>query len=395
VSTAPTEAPAAQEETPRSSRKRTDWVPVDTTLGQVLRGLRWAAIGLYLVVLVYEWHKNGVPFYRTGLLLWISIGLGCACIGRHPIWLLWVVVDFLPLAAVLIAYDRLRGWSYTAGMPTWWQPQLSIDRALFVGHEPTIVFQEYLKYPQVRWWDVAVCICYFSFFFLPYLLAAVMWLRSRADFYRWSLRFVALSFLGFTLFVLIPSAPPWAAARCVPSEVADHPHSPPCIFGNDRPVPGNLLGEYHSHVSGSLPWVQRIAVRGFGKLHLTVAKELVEKGQGWGDAVAAVPSLHVGGTVLFVLFMWNRVNRWWHPLLAAYPILMQFSLTYGGEHYIADGIAGALCAWLIHSVANRIEQRLTRRRAPDTLGSTAPPDTTQESSCPPIHPPPGMTPSST
>jgi hypothetical protein len=375
-------------------RERTDWVPLDRPLGQLLRGLRWAALLVYAAVLIYDWHKNGVPFLRTGLLLWIAIGLGCACIGRHPVWLLWVLVDFLPLAAILIVYDRLRGWSYTAGMPTWWHPQLNVDRWLFFGHEPTVVLQEHLKYPTVQWWDVAVCICYFSFFFLPYLLAAIMWLRSRADFYRWSLRFVGLSFLGFALFVLIPSAPPWAAARCTAAQVASHPNNATCMSDYGF-VPHNLLGAYHSHTGGD-PWVERIAIRGFGKLHLTVARELVERGQGWGDNVAAVPSLHVGGTVLFVLFMWKRVNKWWRPLLAAYPILMQFSLTYGGEHYIADGIAGALCAWLIHALGNRIERWHKAGRGADTLVSTAaPPDATLESKCPPTSPVPETTPSST
>jgi hypothetical protein len=391
MSTAPSEAPA-DEEAPRSWRERTDWVPLDTTLGQILRGLRWGGIALFLVVLVYYWHKHGVPFDRTGLLLWIGIGLAVTCIGRHPVWILWIVADFLPLVAVLIVYDRLRGWSYTVGMPTWWHPQLNVDRWLFFGHEPTVVFQEYFKYRDVRWWDVAVCICYYSFFFLPYLLAGIMWLRSRADFYRWSLRFVALSFIGFTFFLITPAAPPWAAARCIPAEVANHPNSPLCLYGNDRAVPGNLLGAYHSHTDGN-PWIERIAVRGFGKLHLTAAQTLVEHGRGWGDAVAAVPSLHVGGTVLFVLFMWRRVNKWWRPVLFAYPIVMQLSLTYGAEHYIADGIAGGLCAWLVHSVGNRIERQRARHVVPDTL--EAPPDSTQESSCPPTHPPPGMTPSST
>ena len=374
---------------PRAWRERTDWVPVDRPLGQVLRGLRWAAVLVYLIVLSYNWHKNGVPFDRTGLLLWIGIGLGCACIGRHPVWLLWVVADFLPLAAVLIVYDRLRGWSYTVGMPTWWHPQINVDRWLFIGHEPTVVLQEYLKHTGIQWWDVAVSVCYYTFFFLPYLLAAIMWLRSRADFYRWSLRFVALSFLGFGLFLLIPSAPPWAAARCTAAEVADHPNGPTCMYLGDRLVPGNLLGDFHSHVDGANPYVQLITTRGITKLHLTYAHTLVEHGRGWGDAVAAVPSLHVGGTVLFVLFMWNRVRKWWRPLLVAYPFLMQFSLTYGADHYIADGIAGALCAWLVHAIANRIERWHKARRAPDTL--EPPREPTLESECPPT----ATTPSST
>jgi membrane-associated phospholipid phosphatase len=97
--------------------------------------------------------------------------------------------------------------------------------------------------------------------------------------------------------------------------------------------------------------------------------------------------------VLFVLFMWGRVNRWWRVPLAVYPFLMMFSLAYGAEHYVADGIAGALCAWLVHWAAGRIERRRKGRGSPDTLET--PPDSTLESSCPPSTPLPATTPSST
>jgi hypothetical protein len=308
-------------------------------------------------------------------------------IGRHPVWLVWVVIDFVPLAAVLIVYDYLRGLSDTVGMPTWWRPQIDVDRWLFLGHEPTIWLQERLKHPDVRWYDVVACICYFSFFFLPYVTAGVLWLRSRADFYRWALRFVALSFFAFTIFLLMPSAPPWAAALCTPKEVAGHPNNPACMNIGAHAVDGNLLGPYGPGQPGANPWIERIVGRGFFELHLSVAHDLLHKGYAVADAVAAIPSLHLGGTTLFVIFMWNRVNRWWRPLLVAYPLVMTFSLVYTAEHYVADCIAGALAAWLIHVLANRIEQRRARRAAPDTL-ETSSQQQTQESQCPPIHPPP-------
>jgi hypothetical protein len=378
---------------PRAWRERTDWVSLDTTLGQVIRGVRWGAVLIYAAVLSYYWYSDGVPFDRTGLLLWIGIGLLVFCIGRHPVWLLWVAVDFFPFAAVLLVYDRLRGWSYTVGMPTWWHPQIAIDKALFFGHEPTVWLQEHLKYPQVRWWDVAVCVCYYTFFFLPYLLAGIMWLRSRSDFYRWSGRFVGLSFLGFALFLLIPAAPPWAAARCSAAMVANHPNNPTCMGFSPQSVNGGLLGRFSTHRPGANPWVDLITTRGFSKLHLSVAQSLVQHGRGWGDSVAAVPSLHVGGTVLFVLFMWGRLNKWWRPLLVTYPLVMQFSLTYGGDHYVADGIAGSLCAWLVHWLANRVERRRNGVPAPDTLEDRAPPaEPTQESPCQPTPPLPARTP---
>ncbi len=387
---------------PDDWRRRTDWLPTDTTAGQVLRGLRWAAVAAYAAAVLAYAATIGIPLDREGLLLWIAIGLGCACIGRHPVWLAWVAIDFVPLALVLVVYDWLRGLSDTVGMPTWWHPQIDVDRFLFFGHEPTLWLQEHLKHPRsdLQWYDVVVCLCYFSFFFLPYVTAGVLWLRRRSDFYRWSLRFVALSFLGFALFLLIPAAPPWAAAQCRAADVANHPNNPRCMSLGARPVTGNLLGTYTPHVSGANSYLERIAGNSFFEFHLNVAHGLWSKGFNAADAVAAVPSLHVGGTLLFCLFMWSRVGRWWKPVLIAYPFVMMFSLTYAGEHYVADGIAGALAAWSVHQVATRMERRRAGRRkpgpGPDTLESPPdPPDDPQETQCPPSHPQPATTPSST
>jgi hypothetical protein len=401
------EAPATKRRwrLPNSWRARTDWVPVDTTLGQILRGLRWGAVAVYIAAAGYYGYEDGLPFDREGLLLWIAIGLAAFCIGRHPVWLLWVAIDFLPFALVLVVYDYLRGISDTIGMPTWWRPQIEVDKFLFFGHEPTVWLQEHLKHVHstatgqrvgVHWWDLVTCISYYSFFFLPYVMAGVMWLRSRTDFYRWSLRFVGLSFFGFTLFMLIPAAPPWAAAHCTPVDVASHPNYASCMYETGFQPTGGLLGQFTTTQSGANPWVERIAGDSFYKLHLGIARGLWAKGFNSADAVAAVPSLHLGGTVLFCIFMWSRLNKWWRPLLIGYPLVMMFALAYAGEHYVADGIAGALAAVLIHWLANRIERWRKRRRSADTLDDEAPPpDPIQESPCPPTHPLPETMPSST
>ena len=299
---------------------------------------------------------------------------------RHPAWLLWVLTDFVPLAAVLIVYDHLRGIADTVGLPTWWHPQDDIDRAIFLGHQPTVFLQEHLKHADVRWYDVAACVCYYSFFFLPYVTAGVMWLRNRADFYRWSLRFVALSFLGFALFVLIPAAPPWAAAGCSATEVAGHPAAPPCMSVAGNAASDGILGRYGDGRPGTHPYVERIVSRGFSELHFHVATRVLEEGRVSADAVAAVPSLHLGGTVLFVLFMWPRLRHRWRPLLVAYPVFMTFSLVYTAEHYVADCLAGALLAFGVHRLGNRIERRRSPDPAPDTLSGCLPQPATMPSS---------------
>jgi hypothetical protein len=357
---------------------------------RVVTRLRRVSITAWALALVLSLCINGVPFDRESQLLWIATGVAAATVGKRA--LTSVIADFLPLALVLIVYDHLRGLSDSLGMPTWWTPQLDVDRWLGFGHEPTVWLQEQLKDPDVRWWDVAVCVCYVSFFFLPYLTAGVLWLRNRADFHRWAGRFVALSFVGFLFFALTPAAPPWAAAACTAREVAHHPANPPCLSRLPGMAPhGGLLGPSGGWRAGAYPWVERLSFRGWSELHMQVAATLIKQGQSVVDQVAAVPSLHAGGTMLFVLFVWPRVRRAWRPLLVGYVIFMGFTLVYAAEHYLADCLAGWAAAAAVHVAADRVERRRRFRRL-DTLGQSP---SSGVRSCPPIPPQPATTLSST
>ena len=373
----------------RRGRPLPDWV----TPG-LLTWTRWVSICGWVAAFAIQLRYHGVPFDREALLLWIVLGLIAASIGRRALWT--VIADWLPLALVLIAYDYLRGLSDTLGMPTWWTPQLNVDKFLFGGAEPTLWLQEHFKYASARWWDVVVCLTYVSFFLLPYLTAGVFWLRSRAEFRRWAGRFVSLSFLAFGLFALIPAAPPWAAAKCTAAEVAKHPSNPICMRFNPVFVRhGGLLGPMTHPRPGARPYLERISGRGWPKLHLGIAQSLLDKGQGTVDLVAAVPSLHAGGTLLFAIFIWRRVRVWWKAVLVAYVGLMAFSLVYAGEHYLADVLAGWLCAFAVAAVFAFFERRRKRATPVDKLDepphATAPTASRMETPCPPIE----TTPSST
>jgi hypothetical protein len=373
----------------RQRLKRPEWV----TPG-LITWTRWVAIIGWLAAFAIQIHYHGVPFDREGLLVWIVLGLVAASIGRRAPWT--VIVDWLPFALVLIAYDYLRGLSDTLGMPTWWTPQLNVDKFLAGGTVPTIWLQEHFKQPKAGWWDVTVTLTYVSFFVLPYLTAAVFWLRSRAEFRRWAARFVTLSLLGFGLFALIPAAPPWAAAKCSAAQVADHPSRPPCMGFIQRFVPdGGLLGPVAHPQPGAHAYFERLSGRGWPKLHLGIAQSLLDKGQGTVDQVAAVPSLHAGGTMLFVLFIWSRVRVWWKAVLVAYVLLMAVALAYAGEHYFSDVIAGWLAAAAVAAAFSFFERRRERAKPVDTLGgpphAPAPTASRMENPCPPIE----TTPSST
>lgn len=345
----------------------------------------WArvlAMGVWLGLLTHELATDGIPFDREGLLLWIVSGLVAATLGTRRAWA--VIVDWLPFAAVLVAYDYARGAADSLGMPTWWSPQITVDRALFLGTEPTVWLQEHLKFRDARWWDVGTTLVYVSFFFLPYVTAGVLWLRRRGDFHRWAARFVTLSLLGFGLFALIPAAPPWAAARCTAAQVSDHPSDPFCMrVSGAFTRHGGLLGPVTSPREGARPYIERISGRGWPELHLHIAQSVLDKGQATVDQVAAVPSLHAGGTLLFVLFVWRRSARWVRPLLVAYTLAMAFALVYSAEHYVADILAGWLLAAAVSVGFDRLERRRTRATAPDRLGTHSPTASRMENPCPP------------
>jgi hypothetical protein len=140
---------------------------------------------------------------------------------------------------------------------------------------------------------------------------------------------------------------------------------------------------------GANPYIERISGRGWSALHLSSAKSLLDKGQATVDLVAAVPSLHAGGTMLFAIFMWRRVRKWWKPLLVGYVGFMSFTLIYSAEHYMADILAGWLAAALVCWFFAWYERRRASRTSADTLDAASPesPEPTasrMENLCPPI-----------
>ena len=354
----------------------------------VVRRLSWVALSIWFVALATEIAIAGVPLDRQGVLAWIATGLLAASIGRRPLWT--VIADWAPFAAVLVVYDYTRGIADTLGMPVLWSQPGDVDKAMFGGTVPTIWLQEHLKLGHSPWWEALVSLTYASFFLMPYVVAGVLWLRARSAFRKWALRFVTMSFLGVACFILIPAAPPWAAAACRPVDVVGHPSDPVCMyFSAQYTASNNLLGVMHPVNQGANPWVERLSGRGWQAMHLPVAKQMLDEGQGAVDLVAAIPSLHAGCTLLFVIFAWTRVRKRWRPLLAGYALMMAFSLVYSAEHYVIDILAGWVMAVLVSIGFNRYESRGKRVAPVDTL-DTQPPSA-MENQWPPI----ATTPSST
>lgn len=324
---------------------------------------RRVAVATWAFVVVYRTVTTGFAFNRELLLVYIATGLLAASIGQGR-KMLYVIRDWLPFALVLVAYDLSRGAADLIGRPTLWHWQIEADRWLFFGTVPTVWLQERLKLPAPPWWEIVISSVYMSFFILPYVVAAVLWLRNRNEWKAFVRLFVGLSFAALVIYALLPAAPPWAAARCTAGDVDGGPAGPGCMFRPARGVPdGGLLGAMQSTQDGANDWIERIVGRGWGKLNLHSATALLDQGQASVNLVAAIPSLHAGLTLAIAVFLWNRVQRRWRPLLVAYVLIMAFTLVYTAEHYVIDILLGWALAAVVLTAVARYEARKDRRSA--------------------------------
>jgi hypothetical protein len=278
----------------------------------------------------------GVPFQRDVLALWLLLGLFCCSLSDVRGYVRGVVVDWLPFIAILIAYDSLRG---TAGRISvvHFLPQLQVDRWLFGGSAPTTTLQHWLWNGHVQWFDVIFWGTYLTHFFATPVLAAVLWNVDRQRFRRFAVLVAALSFAGLLTYALYPAAPPWMASE-----------------------------------NGLMHPVTRIIPLVWQYVGLHSAGSLVEGGYQYANDVAAVPSLHAAFSLLIAITVWPRKRRWLRPLVAAYPLLMAFSLVFGAEHYVVDILLGWTYTGVVVIAVRRARRWWLARRAVAPVPVTVP-----------------------
>jgi hypothetical protein len=291
-----------------------------TTWRTPIRILLWSGLALAFVTVCVV---DGLPTDRVVLLGWGLGGLVAHAAVDGWRRLLRLLVEWLPVAALLLAYDATRGVADTLGMPVHVTEPAAADLWLGGGQLPTLWLQHTLT---AEWWMALAALVYGSHFVVTPLLLCVLWVRNRDLWGRYVRMVLALSAAGLVTYVLYPAAPPWFAAR--------------------------------HHV---IPRIHRLSGAGWDVLGLPRAGALLTDSQGQVNPVAAVPSLHTAFAVLTCLVLFPVARRVWQRVaLVGYAVLMPLVLVWAGEHYVVDTLLGAGYAAVVVLLVSQSREALAR-----------------------------------
>ena len=277
------------------------------------RAAVFGAPAAYLVALAVVTISWGLPVARDQLFIWLIAGIAAFSV---PAWRGWgrLLLEWLPFFALLAAYDYLRGAVSVAEGDAHVLPQLDFDKALFGGHVPSVWLQQRLwDASHLHWYDYGVWAVYMTHFFAVWVTAALLWRFARPRFRRYAVTAVLLSLAAFATYWAYPAQPPW------------------------------LTGEGVRMAS-----VDRIVPIVWGQLGVPTAQSIYENGD-FVNPVAAMPSLHAAFPLMLLLFFWSS-GRWVRLALGSYTLAMAFTLVYGGEHFVADVVAGWAMALGVHAL---------------------------------------------
>jgi membrane-associated phospholipid phosphatase len=277
-----------------------------------------AAPATYLVALGVVIASWGLPLQRDQLFLWLGLGMLAFSVSAWRSWGV-MLLEWLPFFGLLVAYDYLRGAVSVAPGQAHVLPQVDADKLLFGGAVPTVWLQHHLWSPgHVHWYDYGVWGVYMTHFFVVWVVAAVLWCVSRQRFHRYALLTITLTAGAFLTYWLYPAQPPWLAGA-------------------------------------GLPLVDRIPSEVWGQLGVHTIQSVFDNSS-LVNTVAAMPSLHAAYPFMLMLFFWPA-GKLVRIVLGAYTLAMAFTLVYGGEHFVADILAG----WAMAAAAYMLVSWLSRQ----------------------------------
>jgi membrane-associated phospholipid phosphatase len=316
-----------------------------TALGEVVpidvwRVVRLTAMSLYVIVMLWWFRTEGMVWERISVAVALGIFLVCAFIGKPLREWRRLALDVGFYCLMWYGYETTRGAAdgrvLGVKFPLQIEAVRNIDRVMFFGNDPNAVIQAHFWETSIRWYDKVASTTYMTHFFLAPIVMGALWATNHRQFRRFLKRFATVLGVACAMFIVMPTAPPWMAYK-----------------------------QYH--VIGP---IIRNTSRGFSAMGFKAFTHGWKNSLDWGNAVAAMPSLHASFALIVPAFFlpWLR-PVWLKAVVLLFPLIMLTSLVYLGEHWVIDGLVG----WAIVGGSfwfwNRMEARQRRNRAQRSLNA--------------------------
>jgi hypothetical protein len=228
-----------------------------------------------------------------------------------PLGVLDFVFQLVILSSTYYAYTLARAAAHGAG-----EIALANGTAVMKAEQSLHIYVE--PWLQTKASHVELLIHGLNWFYvnvhLPVIIGVIIWLcmarRHEFQFFRnW---FLALNALGILCYVLIPTAPP----RLVPSSgIVDT-----LFLMSHQNFQGGLLGTF-------------------------------------ANPYAAMPSLHIGYALFVAVTLGLLVRQRWVRVLGyVYPLAMLAAITITGNHWLLDGLGGAIVCGAAYVFVSRLSR---------------------------------------
>jgi membrane-associated phospholipid phosphatase len=234
---------------------------------------------------------------------------------------------------------------------------IAIDRLLGFGQLPTVRLQRRFARPPAdrpHWdrLDSVVAWAHWVWFLVPHTAIAYIFWRRPQRFPRAAAMLYGVFDLGAIVYWCLPTAPPWYAAGLAPdggraTDPIDGSRAPDMTRG---PVAADAAGASRD------PVVRDLEVR---RLMVEYGQDFWQKGWGplfdalGGNPLAAMPSLHVGTSVMAALVL-TEVGPVEGTVAWTYAAVLAFALVYLGEHYVVDALAGGALSLVVYRLEPRV-----------------------------------------
>jgi len=225
------------------------------------------------------------------------------------------ILAFSAFVVFGIIYDLMKAYPNYLINPVDVAPLYYFDKSLFgINVEGQLItLNEFFATNHNFFLDVLCGLFYINWIPVPLAFGVWLYFKNKQQFLYFSLAFLLVNLIGFSIYYIHPAAPPWYVAK----------------YGFDIHL--GTQGE----VAGLSRFDELIGIKIFGLIYSRNS-----------NVFAALPSLHCAYPVVVLFYALKNNTLIMKFLFSLFMIGIWFSAIYSGHHYVTDVILGVFCAAL-------------------------------------------------